>query len=217
MMSAAVNMMAQEASWAMNVGPTERSRAGIAHANQAAPYGIYETTDGAVAISTFGGVRMLRRIAEALDLVADLEPHLSEQGARDRRDVIANAIGTRLRRLTSEAAIDAIAPTGAWAVPVRSLSEALDDPAVLATGIIRHVDTPYGGKYRVVVEPLKLSASPLIFSRPAPNQGEHTQAVLSELGYDPAEVDALMATGAAFAAPGAPAAPDSQPSRADVR
>jgi len=217
MMSAAVNMMAQEASWAMNVGPTERSRAGIAHANQAAPYGIYETADGAVAISTFGGVPMLRRIAEALDLVADLEPHLSEQGARDRRDVIASAIGTRLRRLTSEAAIDAIAPTGAWAVPVRSLSEALDDPAVLATGIIRDVDTPYGGKYRVVVEPLKLSASPLIFSRPAPNQGEHTKAVLSELGYDPAEVDALMAIGAAFAAPGAPAAPDSQPSRADVR
>jgi CoA:oxalate CoA-transferase len=196
-------MMAQEASWAMNVGPTERSRAGIAHANQAAPYGIYETADGAVAISTFGGVPMLRRIVEGLDLVADLEPHLSEQGARDRRDVIADAIGARLRHLTSEAAIAAIAPTGAWIVRVRSLSDALDDPAVLATGIIRDVETPYGGNYRVVVEPLKLSGSPLIFSRPAPNLGEHTRAVLSELGYGPTEVDALMAAGAAFAVAGA--------------
>ena len=203
MMSAALYMMAQEASWAMNVGPTERSRSGIAHANQAAPYGIYETADGAVAISTFGGVPMLRRIVEALDLMADLEMHLSEQGARDRRDVIAGAIGDRLRGLTSEAAIDAIAPTGAWVVQVRSLIDALDDPAVVATGIIRDVETPYGGKYRVVVEPLKLSASPLIFSRPAPNLGEHTQEVLAELGYGRAEVDALMGAGAAFAVPGA--------------
>ena len=148
---------------------------------------------------------MLRRIVEALDLMVDLEMHLSEQGARDRRDVIAGAIGDRLRGLTSEAAIDAIAPTGAWVVQVRSLGDALDDPAVLATGIIRDVETPYGGKYRVVVEPLKLSASPLIFSRPAPNLGEHTRAVLAELGYGRAEVDALMAAGAAFAVPGAAA------------
>jgi crotonobetainyl-CoA:carnitine CoA-transferase CaiB-like acyl-CoA transferase len=216
MMSAAVYMMAQEASWAMNVGPIERSRAGIAHANQAAPYGIYETADGAVAVSTFGGVSMLRRIAEALDLVADLETHLSEQGARDHRDVIASAIGARLRRLTSEAAIAAIAPTGAWVVRVRSLGEALDDPAVVATGIIRDVETPYGGKYRVVIEPLKLSQSPLIFSRPAPNLGEHTQGVLSELGYSQAEVNALMAAGAAFAVPAAATAHDSVPSVTDV-
>ena len=216
MMSAAVYMMAQEASWAMNVGPTERSRAGIAHANQAAPYGIYETADGAVAISTFGGVSMLRRIAEALDLVADLEPYLTEQGAREQRDVIAGAIGDRLRGLTSEAAIDAIGETGAWAVRVRSLSEALDDPAVVATGIIRDVETAYGGKYRVVVEPLKMSASPLIFSRPAPNQGEHTQAVLSELGYGQAEVNALLADRGAFEAPGAPSGAGYAAPRADI-
>jgi crotonobetainyl-CoA:carnitine CoA-transferase CaiB-like acyl-CoA transferase len=201
MMSAAVYMMAQEASWAMNIGATHRSDAGIAHTNQSAPYGIYATADGSVAISTFGGVPMLRKIVAALGLDNELAPLMTEQGAREQRDVIAAAIGVRLRPLSCQQAIDLVAPTGSWVVRVRELAEALADPAVVATGVIRDVHTPYGGDYRVVVEPLKLSASPLVFSRPAPNQGEHTQAVLGELGYAPREVDALLDAGAAYCAP----------------
>jgi crotonobetainyl-CoA:carnitine CoA-transferase CaiB-like acyl-CoA transferase len=201
MVSAAIYMMAQEASWAMNVGPTRRSDAGIAHTNQSAPYGIYATSDGSVAISTFSGVPMLRKIVAALDLEAELEPLMTEQGAREKRDVIAAAMALKLRPLTCQQAIDLIVPTGSWCVRVRELAEALADPAVLATGIVRDVHTPYGGDYRVVVEPLKLSASPLVFSRPAPNQGEHTEAVLAELGYAPGEVDAMIDAGAAYTAP----------------
>ena len=201
MMSAAIHMMAQEASWTMNVGMTQRSRAGIAHTNQPAPYGVYETADGAVVISTFGGVSTLRRIAEALEVLPEIESHLNEQGVRTERDAIANAIGEQLLGITSQAAIERLTPTGAWVVRVRSLAEALSDPAVVATGIIRDVDTPYGGNYRVIVEPLKLSESPLVFSRPAPVQGEHTQAILTELGYKPAEVRTLIDSGAAYAAP----------------
>jgi len=201
MMSAAIYMMAQEASWAMNIGPTRRSDAGIAHANQSAPYGIYATVDGSVAISTFGGIPMLRSIADVLGLAAELEPLMTEQGAREKRDTIAAAIGRSLRPITCQQAIDLIAPTGAWVVRVRELAEALADPAVLATGIVRDVHAQYGGDYRVVIEPLKLSASPLVFSRPAPGQGEHTLAILGELGYAPREVDAMIDGGAAYCPP----------------
>jgi crotonobetainyl-CoA:carnitine CoA-transferase CaiB-like acyl-CoA transferase len=201
MMSAAIYMMAQEASWTMNVGTTQRSHAGIAHTNQPAPYGVYESADGAVVISTFGGVSMLRKIAEALDLLQEIECHLTEQGVHTERDAIANAIGARIRGIASQTAIELLTPTGAWVVRVRGLAEALADHAVVATGIVRDVDTAYGGNYRVVVEPLKLSKSPLVFNRPAPAQGEHTCAVLSELGYSPAEVRTLVDTGAAYAAP----------------
>lgn len=201
MMSAAIYMMAQEASWAMNVGPTSRSHAGIAHTNQGAPYGIYATRDGSVAISTFGGVPMLRKIAAALDLSSELDSLMTEQGVHAQRDVIAEAIAARLRPLSSQQAIDKVAPTGAWVVRVRELSEALADPAVVATGIIRDVNTPYGGNYRVVVEPLRLSESPLVFSRPAPNQGEHTQSILGELGYADDDVRSMIEGGAAYEAP----------------
>ena len=201
MMSAAIYMMAQEASWAMNVGPARRSEAGIAHINQAAPYGIYATSDGSVTISTFGGVPMLRKIVSVLGIEADLENYMSEQGALEQRDAIATAIARRLQSITCQQAIDLINPTGAWVVRVRDLSEALADPAVLAGGLIRDVHTPYGGDYRVVVEPLKFSASPLVFSRPAPNQGEHTEEVLKELGFGPTEVEAMIGAGAAYNAP----------------
>jgi crotonobetainyl-CoA:carnitine CoA-transferase CaiB-like acyl-CoA transferase len=83
---------------------------------------------------------------------------------------------------------------------VRVLPEALADPAVIATGIIRDVHTRYGGDYRVVIEPLKFSGSPLVFSRPAPDQGEHTPEILQELGYGPREVEEMINAGAAYSA-----------------
>ena len=56
MMSTALYMMTQEASFAMNVkSMMERATAGVAHVNHGAPYGVYETKDGPVAISVFGG------------------------------------------------------------------------------------------------------------------------------------------------------------------
>lgn len=198
MMSAAIYMMAQEASWAMNVGPARRSEAGIAHTNQSAPYGIYATSDGSVAIVTFGGIPMLRKIVSALGLGTQLEQFMSEQGAHEHRDAMAAAIGTRLQTMTCEQAIEIVAATGAWVVRVRDLSEALADPAVSATGIIRDVHASYGGDYRVVIEPLKLSASPLVFTRPAPDQGEHTPEILQDLGYSPREVEDMIGAGAAY-------------------
>ena len=125
---------------------------------------------------------------------------MSEHGVHTERDAIAHAIGRRLRVISSEAAIARLTPTGAWVVRVRDLTEALADPAVVATGIVRDVETRYGGHYRVVTEPLKLSESPLAFSRPAPMQGEHTHEVLGELGYEGSEIHALIESGAAYTA-----------------
>src|SRR5262249_11761153 len=87
--------------------------------------------------------------------------------------------------------------TGAWVVRVRDIVESLADPAVQAAGVVRQVEAPCGGRYRVVVEPLKMDASPLVFSRPAPGHGEHTRVVLADLGYAQSEIERMIARGAA--------------------
>jgi len=196
MMSSSLYLMAQEASYVLNIdAKPERSRAGIAHVNQSAPYGVYPVKDGAIVISTFGGVPMMRKLAAALGLEDQIEDDLTEQGVRFRRDKIAALLAQRLATMTKDEAIKLIEPTGSWVVAVRSLAEALDDPAVAATGIIQSVDTPYGGHYKVVAEPLKMSATPLVSGRPAPAHGEHTRDVLHDLGLSDDDIDDLMEQG----------------------
>jgi formyl-CoA transferase len=55
------------------------------------------------------------------------------------------------------------------------------------------------GEYRGAGNPVKLSRTPAAFNLAPPRFGQDTRAVLAELGYDAAQVDAMLAAGAAVA------------------
>ena len=74
------------------------------------------------------------------------------------------------------AAIDA-----PWA-PVQAVEELLDDPQVLANGYLGEVDVDDGTSYRLPRVPVQFDERPPELRR-APEHGEHTEAVLLELGY----------------------------------
>jgi crotonobetainyl-CoA:carnitine CoA-transferase CaiB-like acyl-CoA transferase len=117
---------------------------------------------------------------------------------RFHRDDVARVFARRLDSMTRAEVIGLLEPAGAWVAPVRSVAEALADPAVVASGIVKEIDTAYGGRYRVVKEPLRMSATPLVSHRPAPDHGEHSAEVLADLDIDPARAEALFASGAVF-------------------
>jgi crotonobetainyl-CoA:carnitine CoA-transferase CaiB-like acyl-CoA transferase len=56
------------------------------------------------------------------------------------------------------------------------------------------------GNYRGAGNPVKLSRTPAQFSRIPPRFGQDTRAVLSDIGYSPTEIDAMLAAGSAVAA-----------------
>ncbi|TIX62029.1 MAG: hypothetical protein E5V33_16265, partial [Mesorhizobium sp.] len=183
MMSSSMFLMSQEASYILNVNPDPiRSSAGIAHVNQSAPYGVYRVKDGAIVLSTFGGVPMVKNLVAALKIDDLTEEDITEQKIRFNRDEIASKIAASLAPMTKAEAMAIIEPTGTWTAPVRTLAEALADPAVFETGIIQDVSTPYGGEYKIVAEPLRMEKTPLVSRRPAAALGEHTGEVLAELG-----------------------------------
>lgn len=84
---------------------------------------------------------------------------------------------------------------GIPASPVPTLDDVVSDSA-LHRGVLRDADHPVTGHYREIVPPLVLSASPASVRRAAPLFAEHTEAVLSELGYDRADIEELLAEGA---------------------
>lgn len=198
MMSTALYMMTQEASYIMNAdGDPKRSSEGIAHVHQPAPYGVYETKDGPIALSVFGSGDTVRHAAQALGVEDEVGDYLSDHGLKVHRDAIAGAFGRRLKALTRDEAAALLSPTGVWVVPVRSVTEALEDPAIVASDIVKEYTPAWGQQHRVVVEPLKMSESPLSTERPAPDHGEHTVEILAELGYSPEESETLIRDGAA--------------------
>jgi alpha-methylacyl-CoA racemase len=76
--------------------------------------------------------------------------------------------------------------------PVLELDEAL---AGMPEAVVE-VEQPGAGTVRLLGAPFRLSRTPAADTRPAPALGEHTRAVLEELGYAPDAIAALEAAGA---------------------
>jgi crotonobetainyl-CoA:carnitine CoA-transferase CaiB-like acyl-CoA transferase len=85
-----------------------------------------------------------------------------------------------------------------WWAPVQNQDEVVRDPQVRAmNGIVTVPDYGGEGTFEAVATPVEFSASPVGPHGPPPRLGEHTDAVLRELGVSDAELAALRAQGAA--------------------
>lgn len=192
MMSSTLHLLAQEACYILNSGEQRpRSPSGIAHVDHKAPYGTYEAADGFFVLS-LATPELVDRLAGMLGVRDELSPLLSEEGLMTHRDRIAEVLGMGFRKHSVTESLAFAKDAGIWAAPVRSLREALDDPAVEASGLMQRTESALCGKpYRFLREPVHMSASPIECSRPAPAHGQHSEEILRELGYSENEIGAL--------------------------
>jgi crotonobetainyl-CoA:carnitine CoA-transferase CaiB-like acyl-CoA transferase len=83
-----------------------------------------------------------------------------------------------------------------WA-PMATLSEVAADPQAQAAGCFVETPDGWGGAFRAPAGPVRFPGAAVGPAGPAPRLGEHTRAVLREAGFGEAEVEALIASGAA--------------------
>ena len=81
----------------------------------------------------------------------------------------------------------------AWE-PVQTVTDLASDPQVAANGMIQMVDVGAGGRVPLVSGPAQFDGTPPPMGR-APEHGEHTEAVLLELGFDWDDISALQEAG----------------------
>ena len=81
-----------------------------------------------------------------------------------------------------------------WA-PAATVSEVAADPHAAAAGTFPVVSHPVAGDFRTVAIPMRLPGQEIGPRGPAPDLGQHTREVLSELGLSQVELDALITDG----------------------
>ncbi len=163
-----------------------------------APFGIYSTRDGFVAICapTEGFARALFSALGRRELGDD--PRFT---TRDRRVVHEAELNVMIEAFTGAlSTADAVArleEAGVPAAAVRNPGDAVRDPRVVARGETVRLEHPTAGAVDDVMGmgmPIRFSASDAGFDRPAPALGEHNDFVYGGvLGYPAERVASLRA------------------------
>jgi crotonobetainyl-CoA:carnitine CoA-transferase CaiB-like acyl-CoA transferase len=73
--------------------------------------------------------------------------------------------------------------------PVNNLAEALKDPQILFRKMIFEMNHPRLGTIKQLALPIKMSETPSQVKQAPPELGEHTELVLSGLGYSKEDID----------------------------
>lgn len=149
----------------------------------AAPYGLFPTRDGQVALAPADDA-FFRRLMDALALPELKEdPLYRTQTARVANRARINAIvGGKLATQSTEYWVEVLNAAGVPCGPVYGVDQVFRDPQVLAQQMVQEVEQPGYGMVRMLGFPMKFSATPCRVRRPAPRLGEHTAEVLAELG-----------------------------------
>jgi crotonobetainyl-CoA:carnitine CoA-transferase CaiB-like acyl-CoA transferase len=127
------------------------------------------------------------------DLAAD--PRFADMASRNANRVACVAeLDAEFARRTFEECRALLARIDAPWAPVQSVEELLTDSQVLANDYVGEVSVDGGPTYRLPNVPVQFDERPAPLRR-APEHGEHTEAVLLELGHSWDEVAALQDAG----------------------
>ena len=102
-----------------------------------------------------------------------------------------DAIAEMVAPLRRSDVLDRCVAAGVPIAPVYERAEVVDDPQVVARGAVRELEHPVIGRYRSPRPGARFGGDVAAEPRPAPAHGEHTDEILSELGYGAEDVRRL--------------------------
>jgi formyl-CoA transferase len=177
------------------------------------PTGVFPTADGHINIAA-SGQHIFKRLCEALDaprLVSD--PDFATADKRSANRVRLNAeLAACTRRHRSAELVERLNAAGVPSGPIYSIDQVFADPQVRHLGVAVPMPHPRRKDAAVVNQAVALSRTPAVIDRPTPGLGEHTEEILTQLGYDAAAIadlckrKVIAVTTAAPSSPPRPAA-----------
>jgi crotonobetainyl-CoA:carnitine CoA-transferase CaiB-like acyl-CoA transferase len=156
------------------------------------PTGVFPTADGHMNIAATGK-RIWQRFCEVLDRREWLEdPRYATSAARSQnRDALNAAIADVTRTDTSANWVERLNAAGVPCGPINTIDQVFEDPQVQHLGIATYLNGGSNAPVGYVAQPMTLSRTPSAIHSHPPALGEHTDAILGELGLSAAEIATL--------------------------
>jgi CoA:oxalate CoA-transferase len=155
-----------------------RSRISSAHAYLAAPYGVYKTKDGYLAIA----MTPIPRLADLLGLGALDEYREHPKKWFAARDIIKRHIAEHIAEETTDHWLSLLEPADIWCAKVLQWPELLSSAAFRGLDMLQTVEREDNVRVETTRSPIRVNGVRPKTPGAAPRIGEHTDAIKAEFG-----------------------------------
>jgi len=164
---------------------------------QIAPYEAVQGADGEWFILGVGSDNVWQSFCKLVnreDLASD--PRFAENANRVHHyEALMPVVREIIKAQTTEAWLPALRAAGVPAGRINTIDQALSDEHLIERGMIVEFEHPMLGILKSIATPVHLSETPLVYHKPPPRLGEHTDEVLHELDYQPEQIQRLKEAG----------------------
>lgn len=182
LLSSIVGFHIQEITAFLHQGSSpERSESGIPNPWVGAPYGLYNTLDGYIAI----GMNSVQKLAQVVGLDKYDSKEFISNNIIDNRDRIRFDFDAVFRTKTTSEWLGLLLEEDIWCSQVNTLDDMVKDPQVQHNEMIIEIEHPSIGKVKTTGFPVSFSETPQKVYRPSPRLNENAEDILRDFcGYN---------------------------------